>query len=367
MPALYSRRPARRPGPRPLDPLVLGVLALAGLVLGSTSCTRRATPPEQVVEIAAAPPSRPPASEAKPMIVVPDSPSALLRATHVTLVTVVSVSTGAPVDEGPVQHVPTTLTLELEHLLKGWSLEDPPPTSVTVTARVTRRLVPRIFAVPGAWSEHELTPGARFVLLSSATTHDAATVLSEPQLWAVHAAADAEADVQLAMAAARKGLDLQGTVASIPAAHPVGPLLAEYLTARATREVFYADEASFAGLLELMVRPSITPQGRTILATQLAEPLTIDDPAPAGFRARYVAAAAQLLTMPEAAGLHHNLLSTQLPIVIGLVENASGQVQPIHPDVMFAGHDALRWATEAALVDFPDAAAAHDALEWIQS
>lgn len=301
------------------------------------------------------------------MIVDPTSTAALLRATHVTVVTVTAARFGASTSDGAVESIPATLELQLDALLKGWKLDPPPPPTVTVTATIHRRLVSRIFAVSGAWSGHDPAPGARFVLLSASPSRDPAVVLSEPALFEVHEAAEVEADVQLAMTAERRVLDLTATVGSIPPAHPVGRLLAEYLAARARREVFYADEAAFAWLMELLVRPAITPLGRSILATQLAERLTIDDPAPAGFRALYVGAVGRLLTMPEAAGLHHNLLSTQLPIVIGLVENAQGQLRPIHPDVMFAAHSSLRWATEAALADFPDAAAASAVLAWIQS
>lgn len=251
--------------------------------------------------------------------VMPGSRSHLLRATHILVVRIEKAKAGEWA-RGP-SGVTRTVEVEakLEEVYKG-SVAEPVGSVIAVSLAQHGTGSSRVAAVPGAWSNHDIDAGARFVVLAVTGSEAAATILRDPACQAAIPAAEALPDVQLAAQTEDQALDVAGAVALARQVAPqLGFLFADYLWARYGGGAL-ADEKNFDPIADLLEQPSLSALARGTLVPMLVAAVTSPEPPPAKQVSRLAVAFFHLLSMPEAQALHDNLVGTYLPALLDVGE-----------------------------------------------
>src|SRR5262249_15014221 len=113
--------------------------------------------------------------------IVSDSPSHLLRATHVLVIAINSVDAGEWTDDPATGGVSRSLKVEvtLETIAKGVT-KQPAGAVILTTIQQFATGTSRIAAVPGAWSRRQIEPGKEFVTFAVTDSDDAAEIVRDP-------------------------------------------------------------------------------------------------------------------------------------------------------------------------------------------
>jgi len=238
----------------------------------------------------------------------PESTSAIRRVTNIVEVTVktVQASEWRPVT-GRLQQRDVQLTAQFEQVFKG-RFEEHPSAVVALEIIQSAPRGARVFAVPGAWSGHELTPGARFVIFG--------IPLESPVR--VELAATAVPDLLRAQRAGSPELSISATLAaSASELEDWGYLFAQYLEARLP-ETFFRQFSDFETFLKTIEAPQLSAVARRIMLAAAYTKLMLFDPAPPLFINRLLATTARVLDAPYGVDLREGVLETYLPNLLGI-------------------------------------------------
>ena len=294
--------------------------------------------------------------------IVPESPSLILRASHILLVRIVSAETRpwtTRADGLPERSA--DLLLELEEVLKG-DVGVHAGDRFRLTITQAGRPGSRVFALPGVWSELPLDTGVRYVTFSTSAQHKVVDVLQPPSLVRVAPESEALLDVRTAVIAETERLSLPRTLERIPEADRgrLNHFFGEYVAAR-LHEVISGPPNGFDVIMRFAEDPKLSPVCRTIIVEAAHTQLAGSD-APQPVLARFVRAAFHLAAMPEAADMHDSLLSDMLPQLLAL-----GSSRPvITATQVFAGADAERQQAEQILSRSSDRPGAQRLLQWLR-
>ena len=242
----------------------------------------------------------------------------ILRATHIVQVSVYMfrASDWEPVS-GRLQQRTMRLIVRLGEVYKGTITEEA-GTSVPLEIVQSAPRIPRIFALPSIWSDHELEQGGEFVIFSVSSSHTAREVLAEPPAFRVERADLAVPDLIRAQRAGAPELSVGGTIlASIDELENWGYLFAQYLEARLP-ETFFQEFPDFDVFLRTVEAPQLSPVARRMMMAAAYTKLMLYDPAPPRFINRLLAATARVLGAPYGENLRTAVLDTYLPNLLGL-------------------------------------------------
>lgn len=249
----------------------------------------------------------------------------ILRATHILTLTILSL------DEGPWQAASRggrsqsfRAAARIDATLAGQPIAKP-GAQVNI-AGIRSQPGPRDSFGPGVWSEVELTPGTRLVVLSRATTSSAATaVLAEPAVMAVLPAEPAAEEIRRVLRLDRSAAGLADALRSLSEPPILTTLFAEYLVARLQQHMLYADAPGFDKVmswLEADGRSSAVQ--RHVIEALTARLLSMPPPRP-GFTERLALAGWRLLAKTADETLASQIETTFLPNLLGL-EGAAAPV-----------------------------------------
>ena len=295
--------------------------------------------------------------------VVPESPSLILRASHILLVRIVSADARPWINRADgVPERSADLLLELEEVLKGdvgGHAGDRLRLSITQAGRPGSR----VFAPPGVWSDLPLDAGARYVTFSVTEQRKAVDVLQPPSLVRVAPEAEALLDVRSAVVAESERLSLPRTLQRISEADRsrLNHFFGEYVAAR-LHEVITGSPNDFDAVMRFAEDAKLSPVCRTIIVEAAHTQLAGSD-APEPVLARFIRGAFHLIAMPEAAEMHDQLLSDMLPQLLAL-----GSTRPtITATKVFAGANTERQQAEQVLSRASDQPGAQRLLQWLKA
>ena len=268
---------------------------------------------------AAAVPISMPGQETVMKRVVPDSPSYLLRATHILVIRINSVDAGEWTKDATTGGVSRPLKVEatLETIAKGFTKQSVGAVILT-TIQQFGTGTSRIAAVPGAWSGQKIEPGKEFVTFGVTDSDDAAEIVRDPACQLAMDSGDSLTDLHLAMDTESKALDVFGAVSiAKDVAAQISFLFPEYLWAMYSSEAL-ADTTKFAAISDLLEQPGLSQSARGTLISRITTGLTSPEPPPRDQLTRFAIALFHLLAMPEARSFHENIVGTYLPTVLDL-------------------------------------------------
>jgi hypothetical protein len=248
-----------------------------------------------------------------------DSPSHLLRATHILVVRINSVDAGVWTDEPTTGGVSRSLKVEvtLETIAKGFTKQSAGEV-IRTTIQQFGTGTSRITAVPGAWSRRQIDPGKEFVTFAVTDSYDAAEIVRDPACQLAIDSGDSLTDLRLAIETESKSLDVFRAVSiAKEAATQIGFLLPEYLWAKYSFEAL-ADRDRFDAIADLLEQPGLSQPARGTLISRITTGLTSPEPPPTNQLTRFAIALFHLLAMPEARSFHENIVGTYLPTVLDL-------------------------------------------------
>ena len=281
------------------------------------------------------------------MDVIPDSPSVILRATHVLAVRIESIrpTPWAPRPEGGVQRN-VELNLRLNEVLKGNVAEQAGDPFVVTVGQVGSGSS-RIAAMPGVWSNVILEEhvGKDVVLFASTDTRTALQVAKEPGCIQVLSSDEALEDVRTAarIEAAQMPFADAMVLARSVAARLSFPFI-DYIWAR-QRDALLGHEGAFDQLLTLLEEPSLGRHARGALINAIDEGLGTRSPALAKLTDRYAISLFRLLEMPSVQPFHDNIVEVFLPNLLGLHEatplRSAAEVFRAYPSEQARGMQAL--------------------------
>jgi hypothetical protein len=295
--------------------------------------------------------------------VVSESPSLILRATHIVLLAVEAAEIGPwGQNADGLRERTATLSLRLEQTLKG-DLEDQTGERFRLVLHQTGLPSTRVFALPGVWTNKPLDVGSRLVVFSVSSHRHVRQVLEEPEVAAVATADEALLDVTLAMGAERQHLTVSALLHNIPSTDRprLERFFGEYMATRMA-DVLTGPPEELEAVLRFVEDPRLSPVCRTMIFEEVEAQY-----GSAGLsersRARIALSAFRLLAMPEALPMHEAIASETLPKVLGL-----GRAKPVlTATTVFAGAADDRRRAEAAVTGLADQAHARRLLEWLRA
>ena len=176
----------------------------------------------------------------------------------------------------------------------------------------------RYIGVPGVWSGHELVPGARLVIFSSAAGADLAAALDDSHCLGVEPSETALADTRRALPPPQAAVPIGALLsACAPQRHEFGALFAGYVVDRVI-ETFFDDREGFEQVLATATDATLAPPVALILLRGVGDALLRHEPAPNAFLQRFVMAAALVAVYPGQAALRPILLQIYLPNLLGV-------------------------------------------------
>lgn len=278
-----------------------------------------------------------------------DSPSEVLRATHLLVIQIEEARIGDWLpDQGGLKKRIVELRVRLEHLWKGETSQKPGEfIIISVQQRGTGTY--RVSDDYGVWSKVELVPGLRLLAFCRGASKDLAELLQPPQCEQL-GAAPAAADVRVALDLEMRNLTPAQLLTAAPTLVERGRgILARYVWAR-VRQAVLADQKLFEAYTRIIERPAMSAEARDVLLTALYEELGMAAaPPPAGLLL-LARAMLGLLSIPQAQPMHANLAEVYLPNHIGL-SRGRAQFQAAH----VFGADVNAWAAaRAALASHPE-------------
>jgi hypothetical protein len=292
------------PGTDSMKKLIFCILVLAGITRAGCGAAAPISTPRQ---------------ETVMKRVVSDSPSHVLRATHILLIRIKSVDAGEWMDDPTTGGVSRSLKVEatLVMMAKGYTKESAGAVILT-TIQQFGTGTSRIAAVPGAWSRQKIEPGKEFVTFAVTDSDDAAEIVRDPACQLAINAGDSLTDVHLAMDTENKPLDLFRAVSiAREAAARISFLFPEYLWAMYSSEAL-ADPNKFDAIASLLEQPRLSQLARGTLISRITTGLTSPEPPPTNQLMRFAIALFHLLAKPEAGSFHENIVGTYLPTVLDL-------------------------------------------------
>lgn len=293
-----------------------------------------------------------------PMIrVVPDSRSLVLRATHITHLSIEGVT--AP--EWGAEPVRTAhLSLLLHQVFKG---------ELRATGARVALSVPQnrpqtrgdILPPQGCWPDQSLLPGDQFLAFSIAQETDPAAVLAEGACQSLMPAGVSLIDVSVAAKIESEGLALDAIARMVkPDASKLHELFIEYLGER-FRDLELERRGSFEAVMDFLETPDLPPVPRLALLNAVRRQIDSSQIVTPYHFHRLAVAMFRLLALPEAQPLHENLVGTYLPDTLNLVEG--GEKRPA--GTVFREWPQDRAAARRALAGYRPSAAAAPLLKWI--
>ena len=294
--------------------------------------------------------------------VVPESPSLILRASHILLVRIVSADARPWTNRADgLPERSADLLLELEEVLKG-DVGVHAGDRFRLTITQTGRPGSRVFALPGVWSDLPLDPSARYVTFSVSGQHKVVDVLQVPSLVRVAPEAEALLDVRKGVAAEAEHASLSRTLDRIsePDRSGLNHFFGEYVAAR-LHEAIAGTPNDFDAVMRFVEDPRLSPVCRTIIVEAAHTQIAGAD-APQAVLARFVRTAFHLTAMPEAADMRDQLLSDMLPQLLAL----GGARPTVTATQVFAGADAERQRAEQIVSRSSDQPGAQRLLQWLR-
>lgn len=296
--------------------------------------------------------------------VVPESLSIVLRASHITVITVESVQPGTPESKSDsvVAAHPVKMSVKLESNLKGQTSEHPGETAqVTVTQSTSR--ISRQFAMPGMWSGQDLKPGARFIVFSvSKRRNGLADILPDPAAQQVLPAEASLTDVSMSVKAESDKLSNSALLALAERFAPrLGQVFSEYLAAKLT-DSGLPDPVTFNEAMSLLEKPDLAPITRTTLLDELTSKVMATPHVPDEEVNRLIVEMFRLLSMPQAAGLHEQIVQPLLPNLVGI----SGRGRKRPAVTVFEKFPNDRSRAEQAVANFHGEASTASVSAWLK-
>ena len=255
---------------------------------------------------------------AKTLEVIPDSPSLILRATHILSIEIQARREGEwqPAPQGGVYRQ-STLTIALLEVLKGTTTEG---ADTVIEVQITQygTGTSRIAAVPGVWSYQPTDPGTRMIAFSVSADNSAAILLTDPACQRLALAEDSLDEVRLSLEAEREEFT---SAALMQRAEPLlahlGDLFSTYLWARYGSEVM-ANTENLEAFLAFLRQPELAQVARVTLLNEVYSYLVAirtSAPEQAGSLARTLFL---LLDIPEVGRIRDNIVDVFLPNLLGL-------------------------------------------------
>ena len=296
--------------------------------------------------------------------VVPESLSIVMRATHITVITVESAQPGTPEgksDTAVATH-PVRLSVKLEANLKGETSERPGETvNVTVTQSTSR--ISRQFGMPGMWSGQNLKPGARFIVFSVSKRKNAlADILPDPAVQQVLPAEPSLADVNMSVKAETDKLSNSALISLADRFAPrLGQVFSEYLAAKLT-DAGLPDPVTFDQAISLLEKPDLAPITRTTLLDELTSKVMATPHVPDEEVNRLIVGMFRLLAMSQAADVHEQIIQPLLPNLVGI----SGRGRKRPPGTVFEKFPSDRPRAEQAIANFHGEASTASVTAWLR-
>jgi hypothetical protein len=278
-----------------------------------------------------------------------DSPSEVLRATHLLVIQIMDARVGdwTPEPDGLKKRL-VALRVRLEHVWKGDTSQKPgEEIAIPVEQRGTGTY--RVADDYGVWSKVELAPGLRLLAFCRSSSNDLAELLQPPQCEQLGDAPVA-ADVRVALELEMRNLTPAQILAAAPPLLERGRgVLARYIWAR-VREAVLADEKLFELYARIIEHPPMSAEARDVLLTAVYEELGLAAAPARGALLRLACTMLALLSVPQAQSMHANLAQVYLPNLIGLARG-----RPEFTAAGVFGTDTNSWAmARAALASHPE-------------
>lgn len=294
--------------------------------------------------------------------VIPESPSIVLRATHILLIRVDAAETAewVLVPSGWLQRS-VNVTVTLMEVLKGAVQEhvgDQFPLQVTQFRINTVWLVP----TPGVWSEQPLDPGTQLVAFCRTDGDQAAEMIKDPACEKLIVASSALLDSELAIQAESEHSTLPALLERAkPQAASLNYIFTEYLWAAYGKDALRNAE-EFEALVQFWQEPDLNVVARSTLLSSIYSALITGTVAPTHLN-RFAIALFRLLDLPAAAPLHDNIVGTFLPNLLGLHTNVAVKVAV---DVL-KEHPEDRAKVEKILQSYSGGSSTAQLLEWLKT
>ena len=246
-----------------------------------------------------------------------DSPSEVLRATHLLVIQIMEARIGdwTPGPDGRKRRL-VDLRVRLEHVWKGHTSQKPGD-EIRLAVEQRGSGTYRVSDDYGVWSRVEPAAGLRLLAFCKSASKELGELLQPPQcerLGDAPVASDVRAALELEM---RHLAPAQLLAAAAPLLERGGGVLARYVWARVGQAVLSDDKVLelYARIIE---RPSISDAARDVLLTALYEELGMAAAPPRGALTRVARTMLILLSVPQAQAMHANLAQVYLPNLTGL-------------------------------------------------
>jgi hypothetical protein len=289
-----------------------------------------------------------------------ESKSIVLRSTHILLVRVTDAREGAWAPSQPALKSRTVdLSLQVLQTLRGKVAPEPKgPVQVRITqSDYAGELMMR--SLPGVWSPVQLAPGTELVVFARTDSSRVEDVLTEPGCTRVVLAKTVLPGVRIAVNA--EGLSLERTLAlAAPETTQLDPTFAEYLWEKHGGGAL-ASQQDFDLLMGFTERKGLEVSTRQALLKGGYDLVGMHPDAPPERGQRLALTMCRVLLMPEASGLHENLIGTYLPNLLGITSTQP----PLPAAAVFKGHEAERDTLHAFLRHHGTGADAMPLLTWI--
>ncbi len=292
-----------------------------------------------------------------------DSPSDILRAGGILWIRVQQADFGEALpDAGST--VTNIRKVSLKVLVKGifkGTFTDTGATAFTLEASQRIRKISRVFAMPGVWSNHELAPGAEFVVFTRGRGMTLRDALSEGNCDHIFSAKDALEDVKLAADIEKNSQNLEETLRLAAGEAPkLDFQFAEYLWERAGANCL-KNPAAYERLIHFLESPGLTYGMRSTLIGRLSSSVEGNAFLPSGYGNRLALAFFRMLALPADSELPAQLLDTHLPNLVGM---HGGPAKPASE--IFADHSADKTRAQEFLEHYRGTADAKPLLAWIR-
>jgi hypothetical protein len=294
--------------------------------------------------------------------VVPDSRSVILRSTHILLIRIESseASQWQPDPSGNlVRHV--RLAVRLEQILKG-EVAQKEGSQLRLDVQQFGRPGTRYYALPGVWSDRPIQPAARLVAFSSSKSADAANLLVEPSCKEIIPAESSLVDARIALDTERNNLSLSDSLKlAEPSAGSLSHVFPDYVAAKYQGSLL-GNISEFSSLMRFIENPKLSSVARTtLLDFAVSEIGDVRSPSPP-IVLRLVVTLFNLITMPEAAALHDNIVDVYLPDVLGW-NRGDGKLSASQ---VFQGAPSERARAEAIINGYHGNAATETLKDWLK-
>lgn len=293
---------------------------------------------------------------------IPNSPSLVLRSTHILLIRIESSQPEqwAPEPNGNLKRT-VDLIIRLEEILKG-TVREPTGGQVHIIVEQFGRPGTRYYAVPGVWSDHPIEPGTRLVAFCHGASDGAAELLREPSCQQLLPPEKSLADVRLALQAEAKDLTVPDALRLAEAsAASLDYIFAEYVAAKLADSLL-GDAGVFESLMRFIENPSLSIIARSALLTFVYSKVTAQDPAPKPYGQKLVVMMFHLIALPQASALHNNIISVYLPNLLGL----SGGATRKKAEDLFQEIPGERQKLERILQEYRGEASTDALVKWLR-